>query len=207
GRGPPAGTGHASKDRSFQNAGAASPGQVDSAGRDVEPEGGDAGCRQGNDVAARPAADIEHRRQHPPHQLAVDRIGLAEPAPELQLEAHPVLVDELRAHRATHEPVTAATAAGKRAPPEPAITERASSHTSTSLSAGRSATLSPRPVRRRRCTSQVWQVLMGTPRKAAASGRRSPAAHQPPSSAGPRTASTPGAIKASIPLPSSAGVT
>ena len=112
----------------------------------------------------------------------------------------------LRGDRARARWMSAAARANLAAGPARA-TGPMSSIPSTSRSSGRSWTRIPRDARRACCAACVARVLIGTPTTAPGAGSRRPIAHQPPSAAGPSTASTPGSARASRAPVSEAAVT
>ena len=87
-----------------------------------------------------------------------------------------------------------------------AATARASSTVSMSRSCSSSRTRSPSSASRARCRSAVSPALIGTPVNTPGCGSRRPIAHQPPSEAGPRTASVPSRQSAATDASRSDGV-
>src|SRR5439155_11277147 len=91
---------------------------------------------------------------------------------------------------------TRRTVAPNRVPPTRVATAWASAKRSTSWRRGSDTQRSPNALKRSAWRAQVSVALIGTPRNAPGSGPRRPAAHQPPSVAGPSTAPTPGTSSA-----------
>ena len=146
-------------------------------------------------MAARAAAEVEHRRLDVGEDRLVDRVGGRQPAVERERLEPPVREPDPRADRrslrggreqaaveeigrrgrsATVMPATSASAAAKCVCGASAATSSATSNVSTSRSGGRIPGSRSRSAMRARCTAPVRAVLIGTPSNTPASGVRSP---------------------------------